>query len=42
MTAINLGGQAGEVRTEEELKRCITEFFTVLRAVDSGELLCRL
>ena len=27
-----------EIRTEEQLKRCITEFFTVLRAVEAGDL----
>jgi rsbT co-antagonist protein RsbR len=41
MNAIN-NGAAAEVRTEEELKRCIAEFFTVLRAVDAGELSMRI
>jgi rsbT co-antagonist protein RsbR len=41
MSMIPPAGHAG-LRTEDELKRSIAEFFTVLRAVDAGELSLRI
>jgi rsbT co-antagonist protein RsbR len=41
MTALTMV-HAANIQTEEELKRTIAEFFTVLRAVDGGELSMRI